>query len=147
MKKLFTLLLCALFALQASGCVPSSTAEGSSAEPSHVAAFLDGEVTGVEVTHSVYGKDTTWTIGEEETLERLREWAGELDYVPFAFKEGESPSDVAGGEAYAFAVTGAEFPGFSYVILGPEECYLYAGGAWYSVSNPSDPPVGEPGQA
>ncbi len=144
MKKVLALILGAMLALQAFGCAPSGTAEGSSAEPSHVAAFLDGEVTGVEVTHSVYGKDTTWTVEEEETLERLREWAGELDYVPFAFKEGESPADTAGGEAYAFAVTGAEFPGFSYVILGPEECYLHVGGEWYSVSNPSDPPLGEP---
>lgn len=143
MKKLLALLLGALLALQTAGCAPSSTAEGSSAEPSHVAAFLDGEVTGVEVTHSVYGKDTTWTIEEEETLKRLREWAGELDYVPYEFEEGESPSDMAGGEAYAFAVTGAEFPGFSYVILGPEECYLYVDD-WYFVNNPSDPPVGEP---
>jgi len=144
MEKLLALLLGALLVLQTAGCAPSSTAEGSSAEPGPVAAFLDGNVTRVEVTHSVYGKDTTWTVEEEETLERLREWAGGLDYVPYEYEEGESPGDLAGGEAYAFAVTGAEFPGFSYVFCGPDDCYLYVGGEWYSVSNPSDPPVGEP---
>ena len=30
---------------------------------------------------------------------------------------------------------------FSYVNEGGNDCYLYFGGTWYSVSNPSDPPV------
>lgn len=41
-------------------------------------------------------------------------------------------------------MTDADHPGFSYVINGPDRCYLLMGGDWYSVSNPSDLPVTEP---
>jgi len=146
MKKLLALVLCAAAAVQTCGCAPSGTAEGSGAEPSPVAAFFDDNVTRAEVTHTLYGKDTAWTIEEEETLERLREWAGGLDYVPYEYEEGESPGGMDGGECYTFAVTGAEFPEFSYVIHGTDGCYLLVDD-WYFVNNPSDPPVGEPGQA
>ena len=60
-----------------------------------------------------------------------------------SFEAGNSPGDEDGGEVYRFDI-GEDHPGFSYVINGPDRYYLLMDGTWYSVSNPSDPPVTEP---
>ena len=41
-------------------------------------------------------------------------------------------------------LTEGYYPGFSYVICGPDDCYLLIEGYWYSVTNPSDPPAASP---
>ncbi len=56
--------------------------------------------------------------------------------------EGNSPGDMAGGEAYEFNF--ADDSTFCYVINGLDDCYLLVDGDWYLVSNPSTPPIAEP---
>lgn len=79
-----------------------------------------------------------------EDVDSLRDWVSELEYELLEFEEGHSPGDSDGGEVYEFVLTEEGYPGFSYVISGPRDCYLLIEDCWFSVSNPSNPPVTEP---
>ena len=46
------------------------------------------------------------------------------------------------GERYDFVLTEGDYPGFTYIINGPDDCYLLIEGNWFSVLNPSYPPAG-----
>lgn len=107
------------------------------------AAWIGDDVTRIEVVHTLMGQDTCWTA-EGEAVDALREWASDLRYRVYQYREGESPGDMAGGEAYRLILTEGDYPGFSYVKNGADGCYLHIEGQWYSVSNPSDPPATEP---
>lgn len=100
-------------------------------------------VTEIELTHIVSGTETQWTVNSDE-LESLKNWMSGLNYSMVQFEDGNSPSDMDGGEVYRFKMTDIDHPGFSYVINGPDKCYLFMDGNWYQVSSPSDPPVTEP---
>ena len=99
-------------------------------------------VTDVEITHIISGTESLWTVNSDE-LESLKNWILGLNYRMVSFEAGNSPGDEDGGEVYRFDI-GEDHPGFSYVINGPDRYYLLMDGTWYSVSNPSDPPVTEP---
>lgn len=100
-------------------------------------------VTEVEITHIISGTESQWTVDRDE-LETLKNWILGLNYSMVRFEEGNSPGDADGQEVYRFELTDADHTGFSYVINGPDKCYLLMDGNWYSVSNPSNPPVTEP---
>ncbi len=100
-------------------------------------------VTEIELTHIVSGTETQWTVNSDE-LESLKNWMSGLNYSMVQFEDGNSPGDMDGGEVYRFKMTDIDHPGFSYVINGPDKCYLFMDGNWYQVSSPSDPPVTEP---
>ena len=98
------------------------------------------DVTEVRITHILGGQTAEWTV-QGEAVDALRDWAAELETEPRTFAEGQTPGDSDGGEVYTFAWTAAEPPEFSYVINGEKDRYLLAGGTWYAVTNPSDPPI------
>ena len=105
-----------------------------------ISAYIDEDVTSVDITHHVAGETTQWeAVGEE--VDHLRDWATELQYKLIEFEEGQFPGDSNGGETYDFALTEGDYPGFSYIINGADNCYLLIEGYWYSVENPSNPPV------
>lgn len=140
MKKILPLILISVCLLGLCACGASQPA----------APLIGDSVTEAVVTHSLYGKDRSWTVTGEE-IRLLREWAEGLKYRYVEFKPGNTPGDQCGGEAYSFEPTADEhdggWPGFSYVKNGASGCWLLIAGSWFSVSNPSDPPVSEPGTA
>lgn len=140
MKKHLPLILTLGFLLALTACKTSSP---DPASDNLISAFIADSVTEVEITHMVSGTASQWTADSDE-LEALKEWISGLDYRVIQFEEGNSPGDGDGGEVYDFDMTDADHPGISYVINGPDKCYLLMDGNWYRVSNPSDPPVTEP---
>ncbi|MCM1150329.1 MAG: hypothetical protein NC319_09650 [Butyricicoccus sp.] len=141
MKKIIAIVLISAFLFGLSAC------GGSSGPGRPIAPVIAEDVTEVAVTHTLMGQDKSWTItGEEIAL--LRQWASELKYKYVEFEPGNTPGDSDGGEAYTFTLAPDEhnggWPGFSYVKNGPDDCWLLIEGCWFSVSNPSYPPVSEP---
>lgn len=67
----------------------------------------------------------------------------DLQYKHQTYTKGNSPDDVEGGEVYNFEMAEGDYPRFSYIINGKNNCYLLIEGEWYSVSNLSNPPVSE----
>ncbi len=108
-----------------------------------VAAHISQNVTKIDVIHYRGGRDTSWSI-EGEEIDRLREWLDKLSYKHLEVEEGQSPGDAVGGEVYTFVLTGGEWPDFSYVINGQNDCYIQSERNWFSVNNPINPPVTEP---
>lgn len=103
--------------------------------------LISPDETEVTVAH-ILGGQCSETVAEGKALEALQEWAGALpETMEYrAFAPGRSPGDTDGGEVYTF--TGATSPTeFSYVINGPEDCYVLYEGDWYAVADPVDPPV------
>ena len=138
MKKqlILFLTLSFLFVLTACGTSGSNSASDS-------LVFIADSVKEVNITHIISGTESQWTVNSDE-LETLKNWILELNYSMVQFEDGHSPGDEDGGEAYEFDMAGTDHSGFSYVMNGPNRCYLLMDGNWYSVSNPSDPPVTEP---
>ncbi len=144
MKKLSVLAAALVCALILAAC-------GGSAGPGRpVAPVIGNYVIEVAVTHTIMGQNETWTVTDAEEIASLSEWAAGLKYAHRTFAEGESPGDSDGGECYSFSLTPGEheggYPGFSYVINDPEDCWLLIEGYWFSVKNPSDPPLAEHGR-
>ena len=100
--------------------------------------LISDEVTKVNITHILAGQLTEWSI-EGDDVETLRLWANGLEYELREFEEGNTPGDGDGQEAYWFELTGGNYPGFDYIICGPDDCYLLMEDSWYVVSNPSAP--------
>jgi len=102
------------------------------------APYIGSDVTKVSVTHILSGQFQKWTTAGEQ-LDVLREWANSLKYEPYA--DGRSPGDADGGEMYEFVLTEGDYPGFTYVISGPDHGYLLIEDEWFTVSDPSVPPA------
>ena len=137
MKRLMALVLSLSFVFVLAGCNQKS----GPGRP--ITAYIGDSITRVDITHHISGKSAQWAA-EGEDVESLRDWAAKLEYELFEFEEGQSPGDSDGGEVYDFVLTEGGYPGFSYVINGTEDCYLLIEGYWFSVKNPSEPPVIEP---
>ena len=106
-----------------------------------VATVFSENVTKVDITHRIGTDSTNCTIDGAE-ITSLREWFNNLNYNLLEIKEGHTPGDVNGNEVYTFEFTGGEWLGFSYVINGENDCYiLNPEGNWFSVTNPSNPPI------
>lgn len=90
-------------------------------------------------------KPVQWAA-EGDPVENLKDWLSELECKLLEVEEGQIPGDSDRREEYDFAFipTEGDYPVWSYLIKGPDECYLWMEGNWYSVSNPSDPPVAVP---
>ena len=137
MKKLISLALTLIFVFSLTGCNQKS----GPGRP--IAAYIGDSVTTVNISHHIAGQTTQW-VAEGEEVNSLRDWATKLEYEILEFEEGQSPGDSDGGEVYDFVLTEGGFPGFSYVINGTDDCYLLIEGYWFSIRNPSNPPVTEP---
>ena len=112
------------------------------AEPdSEMSVFkISDDITKVNVEHYVSGEITQW-MAEGAKVDELRNWFNGLEYTLFEYEEGESPGDGEGGEFYSFTFAEEDHSGFSYVINGPEDCYLLMDGCWYLAKNPLRPPI------
>ena len=137
MKRLMAFVLSLSFVLVLASCNQKS----GPGRP--ITTYIGDSVNTVDITHHISGKSTQWTA-EGEDVESLRDWAAKLEYELFEFEEGQSPGDSDGGEVYDFALSEGGYSGFSYVINGSEDCCLLIEGYWFSVKNPSNPPVIEP---
>ncbi len=118
MKRLMAFVLSLSFVLALAGCNRKSVPDRP------ITAYIRDSVTTVDIKHHISGKSAQWSA-EGEEVEALRDWASKLEYELFEFEEGQ-------------------YPGFSYVVNGTEDCYLLIEGYWFSVKNPSAPPVMEP---
>ncbi len=114
----------------------------SKREPnSKISVFkISDDISKVNIEHYVSGEITKW-IAEGAEVDELRNWFNGLEYTLFKYEEGESPGDGEGGEFYSFTFAEEDNSQFSYVINGPEDCYLLMEGHWYLVKNPSEPPI------
>ena len=134
MKKIITLVIAFVCVFTLCSCGWNSQKE--------VAVVISENVTQIDITHHVGGKTTNWSV-EGIEIEPLREWLDKLSYRHLEVKEGQSPGDSDGGEIYMFTLIGGEWSGFSYVINGENDCYIQSEENWFSVINPSNPPVAE----
>lgn len=136
MKKLIIAALAVVCMLGLIGC----NNEESVGPGRPIAAYIGDYVTAVDITHHIAGKTTQWVATGAE-IESLRVWLSELKYELVEFEDGQSPGDNDGGETFDFSLTEGDYPGFSYIINGTDDCYLLIESYWYSVANPSIPPV------
>ena len=97
------------------------------------APYIGSYVTKVDVTHILSGQLQEWTVDGEQ-LDELRAWADGLKYEHKTYADGQSPGGTDGGEIYSFVLTEGDYPGFTYVINGPDDCHLVIEGEWFSVS-------------
>ena len=104
---------------------------------------IPDDVTEANVTHVLSGQTSEWSISGNDLL-LLKEWVSSLQCEKRIMSKGNTPGDTEGGEAYSFTFDGKPDLDFSYVINGKKDCYLLFGSTWYSVSNPSVPPVAAP---
>lgn len=118
---------------------PGSDDRGGRPYAPHIGSY----VTKVDVTHILSGQLQEWTVDGEQ-LDALREWANGLEYEHRTYADGQSPGDTDGGEIYDFVLTEGDYPGFTYVINGPDDCHLVIEGEWFVVNNPSTPPITAP---
>ncbi len=106
------------------------------------------DVTQIEVMHVYMGRASEWTIEGDEAL-AVRVWLSNLECRMVEFEKGNTPGDTEGGEVYSFKCvqySSASYPGFSYMKNGEDDCYLILQENWYSVLNPSNPPVEDPAE-
>ncbi len=144
MKKLTAYILSIICVFIFAGCAGNTgTSADSNRAGGAVSVHIWDDVTEVKITHVLMGQLTEWSI-EGDDIEALRIWANGLKYELREFEEGNTPGDGDGQEAYWFELTGGDYPGFDYIICGPDDCYLLIESDWYVVNNPSDPPVEAP---
>lgn len=133
MKKNTIPALLLIFMLLMTGC-------NSSSDTVSVSDRIGDDVTAVNIIYTDCDGATEWTV-EGSDMDSLKTWINGLTYKLKKFEDGDIPSDA---EVYSFFLTEKECPEFSYYICGPDSCYLLIEGNWYSVSNPSAPPVTAP---
>lgn len=104
--------------------------------------MVSDDVTTVSVTHIVGGQMTEWVVNGD-AVEAFRTWMNGLECRQEQFEDGNTPGDSNGGEVYSFVFDKEENSEISYIITGPNDCYLLVGREWYVVKNPSNPPVME----
>jgi hypothetical protein len=104
---------------------------------------IPDDVTEANVIHVLSGQVSEGSIRGNDLL-LLKEWVSGLECEQKDYEQGNTPGDTEGGEAYSFTFNGKPDLDFSYVINGENDCYLLFGSTWYSVSNPSVPPVAAP---
>lgn len=130
--------------LALAGLLALTGCESAQKEKSPSVFLSMGEtITQIEITHQEAGQTSQWVVDGSQA-DVLWDWVLELEYSPAAFEDGQSPGDADGGETYDFRLNDKEKGEFCYVINGKADCYLLIEGDWYTVSNPSNPPVQEP---
>lgn len=139
MKRYIALFLSLVCIVTVAGC-NNAPNPGSIGYSKPITAVIQGDVTMVNVKHIVGGQITKSTV-KGSSLDELRAWTDGLKYEHKTFAKGNTPGDTDGGESYIFEITEGDYPGFSYIINGDNDCYLLIESEWYSVTNPSTPPI------
>ncbi len=98
------------------------------------------DMVNMTITHYLSGEMTA-EDREGDDLDAILEWASGLQYAYFPVEENAAPGDCEGGEVYTFAPATGDGTEVSYIIHGTDTCYLLIDNAWYTVTNPSDPPI------
>ena len=137
---MYFFLLVSIFTFTDCDTVVSDPDSGKHSKP--IAVVIQDDVTIINITHIVGGQSTKFTV-EGDSLDDLRVWVADLQYKHQTYTKGNSPGDKDGGEVYSFEMPEGDYPEFSYIINGKNNCYLLIESEWYSVSNPSNPPVAE----
>lgn len=96
----------------------------------------------VDISYAYASEVTEWKL-EQDKFGDFKSWVMTLSLEHKTFEENNSPGDSDGGAAYNFSINNGKTT-FSYVMSG-EFKYIIFNDEWYEVSNPSDPPVGNPG--
>lgn len=131
MKKCIAIILVVL-------CIPVLCCCGWNSQR-EVPAVIDEKITQIEITHT-NGIDTkTWIVGEDGIIS-LREWLHSLDYNRLESKDAPSLDDGTYLGIYKFASIDGDWSGFSYIIIGEDDCYIQSEDQWFSVLNPVLPP-------
>jgi hypothetical protein len=97
-----------------------------------------GHAKTASVQHVLSGQITESTIIDKQQIDGLAEWYGGLSLAQRQFAAGESPGDMDGGEEYTFTLDNNS-ESFSYIISGPDDCYIFLQKKWFLVNNPSRP--------
>ena len=105
-----------------------------------ISAYNQENVSVATVYHTVQGKTAELVI-EGEALEDLRIWTNNLEYALTADNGKEIPKKIETAETFKIVLEEGDYPGFSYFDCGENNCYLWIEGYWYTVVNPSNPPV------
>ena len=105
-----------------------------------ISAYIQENVSVATVYHTVQGKTAELVI-EGEALESLRIWTNNLEYTLTADNGQEIPKNIETAETFKIVLEEGDYPGFSYFDCGENNCYLWIEGYWYTVVNPSNPPV------
>ena len=105
-----------------------------------ISAYNQENVSVATVYHTVQGKTAELVI-EGEALESLRIWTNNLEYTLTADNGQEIPKNIETAETFKIVLEEGDYPGFSYFDCGENNCYLWIEGYWYTVVNPSNPPV------
>lgn len=106
-------------------------------------AIIGMNVSKVGIIHTTSEEMVQWIVTGDE-INSLRDWAAELKCMPYEFAEGQSPKDLENVEYYNFFLTEGEYRYVSYAIVDSNHSYILFADHWYSVSNPSVPPLQEP---
>lgn len=105
-----------------------------------IAAYIQDDVSSVEVSHYYSNEVSTWIVDGAE-LDVLREWTNGLQYEIKNFDNNATPDKAEDSEVFSISISEGDYPGFSYIIDNSGIHYLLIEGYWYSVTNPSYPPL------
>ena len=134
MKRITAFLLCLLLTLASflHGC-----AEAPADKPDNLLNdFFTNEVNLIRVNRR-RGGDTKTLYAEYGDIESLKKWAAGLKFEPRSFESGSAPGGTDGNESYEFIFGDRSF---SYLSSGENDSWLFIGGSWYKVLNPTAPP-------
>ncbi|MDE7035207.1 MAG: hypothetical protein K2O74_03030, partial [Eubacteriales bacterium] len=123
-KKQLLIIVTLSFLLALAACGKSSA---NSFSDNLISASIADSVTEVKIKHILGGTESQWTVDSDE-LETLKNWFLGLNCSMVQFEAGNSPGDESGGEVYSFNMADIDHAGFSYVINGPDRCYLLMDG-------------------
>lgn len=106
-------------------------------------AIISMNVNKVGIIHTTNEGMIQWIVTGDE-INTLRDWAAELKCLPHEFAKGQSPDELENVEYYNFFLTDGEYRYISYAIVDENNSYIFLADNWYSVSNPTTPPLQEP---
>lgn len=106
-----------------------------------ISAYMQADVSGATVYHTVQGKTIESVVEEHQDLYNLRIWTNNLEYILFNCNGATKPTDLENTEVYKIVFKDGDYPGFSYIISENHNYYLLIEEHWYSVINPSNPPI------
>lgn len=109
-------------------------------------AIIGTDVNKVGIIHVTGDEMVQWTVSGDE-IDALREWASGLKFLPHEFEKNKTPYDTdTDVESYEFYLTKGDYRNISYAIIDEKTSYIFYADKWYTVTNPSVPPLQEPAE-
>lgn len=89
----------------------------------------------IEIKHFSCSGEREFTIDKQEDIAEISNWISEMELTEKTFKEGEAPSDMAGGESYVLSFYNSD-PTIEFIYLnGGTNHYITVDNVWYEVKN------------